>query len=127
MLDGRAETLRFLEDNANEDPEVAAFMAAQGKKPQPPEIDEHLQIYWQAWLDLKNDRHYDGMGGATPILYQALSQYARDFDIVGDDLKRFVRLMRAMDNEYLSWLAEQSQHRENRRHDRPPEITQGRR
>lgn len=104
-MDGRAEALSFEDDNSD-DPEFAAYLASRGAKEPPPEVDEYLSFYWDAWNDLKNDRQIDGAGGCSPIFYTALSQYARDKGLVGSDLDRFVKLLRAMDQEYLKWLAD---------------------
>lgn len=51
-----------------------------------------------------HDRHYGAFGGVTPIHYTALSTYARDFGIAGDDFDVFLRLMGELDDEYMQHL-----------------------
>ena len=55
------------------------------------------------------------MGGESPISYQALSQYARDHGIAGDDHAMFVTLMSAIDAEYLAIVAERQKQRTQNR------------
>lgn len=104
-MSGRAEALSFVHDNAD-DPEFAAHLATREPVTPVPEVMDHLTIYWEAWTDLRNDRFVDPNGWASPIYYVALSQYARDRGMTGPELTRFVTIMRAMDGEYLKWLAE---------------------
>lgn len=40
--------------------------------------------------------------GLGPIPRSAIKAYAEEFGIVGDEFESFERMMRAMDNEYLS-------------------------
>ena len=46
------------------------------------------------------------MGGASPISYVAISAYTADHGIVGADRKVFETLLRAIDDEWLAWMAE---------------------
>lgn len=55
---------------------------------------------------MKSDRNSDGTGWCSPILYLSLSQYARDKGLTGADFERFMKMLRAMDGAYLTWLAE---------------------
>ena len=80
-----------------------------------PDVEEPLpqfMSYWRAWHMLRDDRSIGGMGGAGQIYYTALSRYCEDFDIVGDDLVVFMRVLRHMDDEYLRYLTEQSKSKE---------------
>lgn len=70
---------------------------------------------WQAWDALKFDRTYPGMGGEMPIPYRAYAQYAADSGIAGEDFRFFLRMMQAIDDEYLSWRAEQREREEQQR------------
>lgn len=47
-----------------------------------------------------------------PIPYMALSQYARDHGIVGDEFRMFQTLMREIDAEWLDHRAEQQKKKE---------------
>jgi hypothetical protein len=49
----------------------------------------------------------DGFGGVGKIYYQTLSQYARDTGFVGDKMPMFMAMLRAMDSEYLTYVAEE--------------------
>jgi len=40
-------------------------------------------------------------GGETPISYQAISRYAADHGIAGEDLRIFTLYIRAIDAEWL--------------------------
>lgn len=73
----------------------------------PPEIEPGLSTYWEAWQHLREDRSHGAMGGCSGIYYTAISRYAADHGISGDDLEVFLALVRAMDHEYLDWLASQ--------------------
>lgn len=46
------------------------------------------------------------MGGVGPIPYHTISIFARDHGVAGDDLTVFRKLIKALDAEYLSWIAE---------------------
>jgi hypothetical protein len=39
-----------------------------------------------------------------PIPWRSINEFAKRYDIVGDDFERLSRLVRAMDNEYLQYL-----------------------
>ncbi|MDO1582432.1 hypothetical protein [Rhizobium oryzicola] len=67
------------------------------------------RFIWRAWDVLKFDRTYPGMGGEMPIPYRAYTQYAADHDIRGEDFAFFLKMMTAIDDEYLSWRAEQAE------------------
>lgn len=58
------------------------------------------------------------MGGEGPIYYQALSQYARDYEIEGDDLRLFHHFMNAIDGEYLKMQREEAEKAEARNKER---------
>lgn len=71
------------------------------------EIEPALEFYWQAWHQLRDDRQFGAFGGCSGIFYSAISRYARDYGIDGSEFPIFVTLIRAMDVEYLDWIAEQ--------------------
>lgn len=45
------------------------------------------------------------MGGQGPITYQAISLYARDMGISGDDFRLFSATLRLVDAEWLDHVA----------------------
>ena len=51
-----------------------------------------------------HDRQYGAFGGAAPVSYVAISAYAADFGIAGDAFDVFLRLIGALDAEYLAHL-----------------------
>lgn len=66
-----------------------------------------VEIYWLGWHDLRDDRQLGAMGGCSGIFYSAISQYAHDRGLSGQELQIFMVLIRAMDNEYIAWVSEQ--------------------
>ncbi|MFB2562427.1 hypothetical protein [Rhizobium sp. IMFF44] len=70
------------------------------------EYEVWFDLYFRAWDRLRYDRFYGAFGGESPISYQALSQYARDHGIAGDNHEIFMTFMSALDAEYLSIAAE---------------------
>jgi hypothetical protein len=65
-----------------------------------PELWPHNQFYWDAFWDLGSERQI-GMGvGAIPR--SAIKLYADEFDITGDEYDVFYRMLRMLDNHYLS-------------------------
>lgn len=67
---------------------------------------------------LQYDRFIGSMGGEGPIYYQALSQYARDHGIEGDDLRLFHMFMNAIDGEYLKMQRDEADKAEALKKDR---------
>ena len=63
---------------------------------------------------MRDDRQFGAMGGCSGISYVAMSAYASDHSICGGDLQIFTVLIKAMDAEYLQWLAERQEK------DKPP-------
>ncbi len=66
------------------------------------------ELYFRAFDALQYDRFYGAFGGEGPIYYSALSQYARDHGISGDDLRRFHVFMNAVDGEWLKLQKEKA-------------------
>jgi len=76
-----------------------------------PELLPGLALFLQAFEDLSPSRPSGGFGpGAIP--FEAIDRYARRFGIDDpedfDDLAGFVR---ALDDEYLAWVAAESERR----------------
>ena len=61
-----------------------------------------------AWSALSNDRHRSDMGGCSGIYYSSISRYARDHGLTGDLFHEFYPFLRAMDDEYVAYAAEQA-------------------
>lgn len=66
-----------------------------------PELDEGLAWYLHAFFDLAGERR-EALAG---IPYSAMVLYADRHGIDGDDLDRFVGIVRALDGEYISHTA----------------------
>ncbi|QXZ79667.1 hypothetical protein [Rhizobium sp. L51/94] len=60
---------------------------------------------------MQYERFIGSFGGEGPIYYTAISAYARDHGIVGDDLKLFHIFINAVDAEYLAISAEDAKRR----------------
>lgn len=73
------------------------------------------EIYFRAFDALQFDRFIGAMGGEGPIYYQALSQYARDHSITGDNRRLFDVFMNACDGEYLKMQREAAETAEQRK------------
>ncbi len=65
-------------------------------------------LYFRAFDALRYDRFYGAFGGMTPISYMALSTYARDHNIIGNDFGRFLDTMYALDRVFLEVEAERT-------------------
>lgn len=57
--------------------------------------------YFRAFDLLQADRSYGAMGGEGPIFYTAMSRYAADHGIAGEDWILFKVFINALDAEYL--------------------------
>lgn len=71
------------------------------------ELDPDLLVFWTAWHVLRFDRHYGAFGGQTPILFTAIDVYATRFGIDGEDFDTLLKMLHAMDAEYMIWLEEE--------------------
>lgn len=92
----------FLADLAEEEPDAAHF--AERTRPEETEWPVWSRQYYLAWLALRDDRFYGSMGGAGRIYYTALSRYAEDHNM---PLYPFMTFVRAIDGEFVEWVAEQ--------------------
>ena len=61
--------------------------------------------YWVAWHALTSDRPLGAMGGAGRIPFSKIQDYADRNGFEDADL--LARMLWAMDDVYLPWLAEQ--------------------
>lgn len=69
--------------------------------PEDSEFEPGQALYLRAFNALMHDRGYGGLGTPLPIPYLAISQYARDSGIPGDEFQLFHRMVRALDEEWL--------------------------
>lgn len=65
-------------------------------------------LYFRAWEDLRFDRFYGALGGEAPIYYSAMSRFAADHSIKGEEFAQFRRFLQAIDAEWISYVAEKS-------------------
>lgn len=72
-------------------------------------------LYFRAFDALQFDRFIGAMGGEGPIYYQALSRYADDQGIAGEDRRLFDIFMNACDGEYLKMQREAADEAERRK------------
>lgn len=68
------------------------------------ELSEWAASYWTAWHKLTRDRPLGAMGGAGNIPWSSIERYASHD---GFDADVLARMMWAMDDVYLGWLADQ--------------------
>jgi hypothetical protein len=99
-----------------EDEPGAAFLEDQIEEA--PQLSDDLLVYMTAFGRLRHDRFYGSYGGATPIFYTALSAYAHDFGITGEEYDVFLRLIGELDLEYLEHIER------SKPPDKPPEPPQ---
>lgn len=76
------------------------------ERPEEAEPADWHPLYWRAWAALRYDRPYGAMGGEGPVPYAAISGYAKDHGIAGNDFRTFHILFAAIDAEWLDYVAE---------------------
>jgi hypothetical protein len=77
--------------------------------PEDAELGDAAVSYWVAWHSLSSDRPMGAMGGAGRIPWSVIDRYAEKN--LFDDTDQLARMLWAMDDVYLSWMAEQSKRR----------------
>jgi hypothetical protein len=82
------------------------------ERPDEAEPEPWHDLYWRAWEALRFDRQYGAMGGETALSYLAISQYARDYGLFGQDFHTFHTLMTAIDAEWLKHVVEERKREE---------------
>lgn len=73
------------------------------------QIEPWHNLYFRAFDDLQYDRFFGAMGGEGPISYLALSQWARDHAVFGEDFHEFKIFMNAIDGEWLQMQRERAE------------------
>lgn len=106
LLDRRGATNEFLKDLVAEDDEAAALFAAKVQSTQVI-IPDWAASAVAAWQMLRDDRSIGAMGGIGRIWYASASRYARDLGLAGEDAASLIETIMALDDEYLSFHAEQ--------------------
>ena len=72
-----------------------------------PLIGAHLIFVWDAFWALHGDRAL-GMGGIGAIPFTAIDAYGHRYGVVStDSFDRFQRMIKALDNEFLKWNAQE--------------------
>lgn len=88
---------------AEEEPDAVQFAEAL-EMPEGAELGDDAVSYWSAWHLLSSDRPLGAMGGAGRIPWSTIDQYAEKN--LFEDAAVLARMLWAMDDEYLTWLAE---------------------
>lgn len=80
-----------------------------------PTVEDSLDVEFKPWYGLylrafdalQCDRFYGASGGQTAIYYTAISRYASDHEIEGDEFRDFLTFINAIDAEHLAMVAEE--------------------
>lgn len=96
-----------MDEIAAEFPDEEWLQPDEGERPEDIEFQPWHGLYFRAFDALQYDRFYGSHGGQTAIYYTALSRYARDHGIEGDDFRDFLTFMNAIDAEHLALAAEE--------------------
>lgn len=89
-----------------EEEEDAKPFAQTLELPEGAELGDAYFSYWEAWHFLTSDRPLGAMGGAGRIPYSVIERYAETH--LFDDADQLARMLWAMDDVYLAWMAEQA-------------------
>lgn len=90
------------------------------KRPNPrlasrPTLRTDTREYWTHYLTLADTRNYN-QAGVQPISISTISDYLDLCGIRrGEPALKFFRIMRAMDNAYMTWLNEKNKSRTQRK------------
>ena len=90
-----------------ENPEAAAFIQVKAA-PDEAKSEPWHGLYFRAWEDLRFDRFYGAMGGEAPISYVAMSRFAEDHKIRGEEFSQFRTFLQAIDAEWIKFVAEKA-------------------
>lgn len=108
MLDRKDKAREYVLDLIAEEPEAEQYLTDELRRSLD-EVDapEWASIYLAAWSTLRDDRTVFPSGGVGGIHYSSISRYARDCGLSGADFRAFVFFVRALDSEYVNFIAEQ--------------------
>ncbi|NTJ46515.1 hypothetical protein G6K93_05740 [Agrobacterium rhizogenes] len=98
----------WLADLAAENPDEATFIQVKAA-PEEARAEAWHGLYFRAWEDLRFDRFYGAMGGEAPISYVAMSRFAEDHGIRGEEFAQFRRFLQAIDAEWIAFTAENAE------------------
>lgn len=104
---GQVPRAEWLADVADEDPDAAPFIPQARAADEDGHLTEDLILPWEAWRDLRHDRAYGAFGGQSPISFMALHHWAESNGLGPEHFAVLKALVRAIDDEYLTWMAEQ--------------------
>lgn len=76
-----------------------------------PDLLIGLEFYWKAFWELSTCRQFGY--GEGPIPWLAMMQYARQYEIIGEEFDRFVLVLKFMDTEYLKFRHKKTQSKIN--------------
>jgi hypothetical protein len=93
---------------AAENPDEAAFIEIK-TAPEEARAEPWHGLYFRAWEDLRFDRFYGAFGGEGPISYVAMSRFAADHGIRGEEFAQFRRFLQAIDAEWIAFTAEKAE------------------
>lgn len=71
-----------------------------------PELDPSLRVFWNAFFALQSCRAIGMTPG--PIPWTAIEAYCDRYELHGEAREDMHQLLRAMDSEYLGYLAKRS-------------------
>ncbi|KQU79817.1 hypothetical protein ASD00_36005 [Ensifer sp. Root31] len=97
----------WLQRLADENPDEAEFIEIPDR-PDEAEVEPWHGLYFRAWEALRFDRFYGAFGSEGPISYQAISRYAADHAISGNEFAEFMHFLQAVDAEWIEVKAEQA-------------------
>lgn len=95
--------------------ETDAEFLLQEISPDESELPESLILYWAAWQNLRYDRQYGMEGWQSPIPFVSIDVYARRYAIEGEEFDVLLRLVQAMDDEWLKYSEETRKERDAQR------------
>tara|TARA_R110002074_G_scaffold21173_5_gene66101 strand:+ start:17218 stop:17532 length:315 start_codon:yes stop_codon:yes gene_type:complete len=71
------------------------------------ELAPEFEPFYDAFEVLRHDRQFGAMGGMSRISFAAIDQWARRYGIEGEEFELFRILIGVLDDEFVTWCAEQ--------------------
>lgn len=68
-------------------------------------VEPWYSFLFEAFDALRYDRFYGAMGGESPISYMAMSRFAEDHEIRGEDFARFRLFIKIIDGIHIEVAA----------------------
>lgn len=86
-----------------------------------PELLPGLEIYFEAFGELSTCRPFIGMDGVPgPIPWDKMRDWGRQTGFEAEELEYFLRMLRALDDEYLIWAIKRRNKNDKPRAVQPP-------